>query len=135
MGTRKANRDFPGQRAQPERALYGGRLTDVDTLRHLYTSDCAGPYVLQLNAAGTRMVDAYDSRDLLSMANHGKVGVGAGRQANMNFSPPPSNNSIRVTAVAREAVYHGDQMFAHYSDGHNLSFVDRQGNLFNFETA
>ena len=135
LGTRRASRDFQGQPAQPQRAQYGGRLTQLDSLRSLYTPDCVGPYVIQLNSAGTRFVDAATSRNLLTMANHGRVGVGAGRQANAQFAPPSSSTSLNVTSCATEAIYHGDQILEHYSSHHNLDFVDRYGNHFDFETA
>ena len=135
LGTRRASRDFQGQPAQPQRARYGGRLATLELLQSLYTPDCAGPYVIQLNSAGTRFVDAATSRNLLSMANHGRMGAGAGRQANAQFAPPTSGNSIAVTSCATEAIYHGDQVLEHYSSHHNLNFVDRAGNRFDFETT
>ena len=135
LGTRLANRDFPGQPAQPRRAQYGGKPVTLDLLQSLYTADCAGPYVIQLDSAGTRFVDAATSRNLLSMANHGRIGVGAGLQANAQFASPASSNSSTVTSSATKAIYHGDQILEHYSSHHNLDFVDRSGNRFDFETA
>lgn len=135
VGTRIINHpSFPTRpAAQPQPATYGGVQRSVAEMEINYTSQCIGPYVMQVR--NNTYIDAAWVRGFLTLCNHAEVGTGAGNQANCKFRPP-ANNSIVVTAKCTEAVYHGDIMFAHYANrmpNFNLDLPD--GTAFRHETS
>ena len=134
VGTRKANLLRDGRPAQREPAQYGGEEINTEEKIRRYTGKCIGPYMIELDQRGTRMLDAATKRGLLSFANTARVGAGGGEQANMRFAPP-APRSIKITADTTEAVYHGDHIFGHYYNNVSLELIDDEGTEYRFETS